>query len=196
MGNWVSITDFAEARGLDRNTINTWIRRHPEVENECEIQGRDRCIHTNSPAYKILEEQYPLPKPVQVLRKEDMPDYYRAIDEAKEAYKVISLLQEQLKEQAVQIAEQKSVQLLLEDRTAQLNEQKELFKATQQAHEQSMLQADERTKEAREKADQERIRAEEAERKLAEMEQKAAEAEEKAARMENAGFWARLRKKW
>ena len=188
--NAISIRDFAKSRQQDNDTVTTWIRRHPEVDACCQVQGKDKYVDMDSEGFNLLEKQYPLPSPVHVLRKEDMPDYYRAIDEAKEAYKVISLLQEQLKEQAVQIAEQKSVQLLLEDRTAQLNEQKELFKATQQAHEQSMLQADERTKEAREKADQERIRAEEAEKKLAEMEQRAAEAEE------NVGFWARLRKKW
>lgn len=55
----VTITDFAKMRKLDRNTINTWIRRHPEIEAVCEIEGRDRVIDTESEEYRILEAQYP-----------------------------------------------------------------------------------------------------------------------------------------
>ena len=187
--NALSIRDFAASRQQDNDTVTTWIRRHPEVDACCKVQGKDKYINVDSEGFKLLEKQYPLPRPIEVI--EDKESRAALI----KAQHVIIQLQEQIKQQAVEIAEQKSVQLLLEDRTAQLNEQKALYQEEREAHQQALSQADQREKEARERAEQERIRAEEAEKKLAEAEQKAAEAEAQVASMKQAGFFARLFKK-
>jgi len=193
----VSISDFASARQQDRGTVNAWIRCHEDVNACCQIIGKDKYIDTSSEGYRLLEKQYPLPRPIEVI--EDKESRAALI----QAQQLIIRLQEQLKEQAIQIAEQKSVQLLLEDREKQLaeqkeqaKEQKELFQTMQEKSEKDLVAAENREKEAREQADQERIRAEEAEKKLAELEAEKAAAEEQVEKMKNAGFWARLRKKW
>ena len=188
--NALSIREFAASRQQDNDTVTTWIRRHPEVDACCKVQGKDKYVDMDSDGFKLLEKQYPLPRPIEVI--EDKESRAALI----KAQQVIIQLQEQIKQQAVEIAEQKSVQLLLEDRTAQLQAEQEGRKQDQERADQREKEAKEREKEARERMKQERIRAEEAEKKLAEAEQKVAEAEEKATRMENAGFWARLRKKW
>lgn len=60
----IKIADFARERGIERDTISKWIRRHPEVACQIIKFGRDNAIDTESSGYQILLEQYPLPAPV------------------------------------------------------------------------------------------------------------------------------------
>ena len=189
-----SISDFSSIRQQDRGTVNAWIRCHDEVNSACQMIGKEKYIDTSSEAYKLLEKQYPLPKPIEIIVDNE------SRNKLLQAQELIIRLQEQLREKDLEIAQKGAVQLLLEDKEKQLAAEQEARRLDQERSDRREREvkewADQREREAKEQADRERLRAEEAERKLAEAETKAKEAEDKAARMENAGFWARLRKKW
>jgi len=180
--NAISIRDFAKTRNQDADTVLTWIRRHPEVSAHCFVEGKDKYIELDTEGYTLLDIQYPLPKPIEVVTD------YESRNKLLEAQNIIIQLQEQIREQAVQIAEQKATQLLLEDRTAQL-------KAEQEAHNKDKEQAIVREQEAKEQTERERQRADEAERKLEEAEKRAKASEEQVNKMKNSGFFARIFKK-
>ncbi len=209
--NHVSISDFAMSRNQDRGTVAAWIRKHPEVDEGCTMVGKDKCIDMSSEAYRILDKQYPLPLPVEVVVDHESRDkLLEAQDQLLQAQKLITELYKQIGEKDKLIAQSESAQLLLEDRTKQLEEERE-------AHKLEIEKAEERVQENKDLYTHEWLRASDAEKKLKETEAKLAELEQKSAetekkleeekntnnwlrsrtdRMEHAGFFKRIFKKW
>ncbi len=111
-----TITDFARERNVEPDTVTTYIRRHPEIQKFIITKGKKSAIDTLSDGYQMLEEQYPYPKPIQVV--EDTESQKKLI----KAQELIIQLQERLQEATTQIADAKAMQLLLEDREKQLAE--------------------------------------------------------------------------
>lgn len=131
----VTITQFAEERHEDRDTINAFIRKHPEIKCHVSRQGKNTVIDTESDGYKALEKQYPLPQLVQVI--EDTESRQKLI----KAQEVIIQLQGQLTEASKQIAQAEAMKLLLEDSKNQLEDSKnQLEKA-----ENRLIKAEERS---------------------------------------------------
>jgi hypothetical protein len=58
----VSIIDFAASRNIDKDTVNTYIRRHPEIKAAVRKDGKNVVIDTETAAYALLDKQYPLPQ--------------------------------------------------------------------------------------------------------------------------------------
>ncbi len=110
----VTITEFAEERNEDRDTVNAYIRKHPEIKKFVHRQGKNAVIDTDSEGFKKLEKQYPLPQLVQVI--EDTESRQKLI----KAQEVIIQLQGQLREASQQIAQAEAMKLLLEDKESQL----------------------------------------------------------------------------
>lgn len=114
----ISLSSFAKSREVSADTVATYIRRHKKMfEGMTERQGNKMFLDDR--ALELLEEVYPLPKPIQVI--EDTESRQRLI----EAQAYIIKLQEKMTEQAQLIAKAEGVQLLLEDKTAELAELKE-----------------------------------------------------------------------
>lgn len=86
----ISIANFAQSRGQEKNTVNMYIRRHPEILKETVKRGKSRYLDTESAAFKELELIYPLPKPVEII--EDTEARRQLID----AQQLIIKLQQQL----------------------------------------------------------------------------------------------------
>ena len=86
----VSITDFATERGVDRDTVNAYLRKHPEIKEETRREGKNVVIDTDSKAYEALNKQYPLPAPVEVI--EDTESRQQLI----QAQQLIIQLQQQI----------------------------------------------------------------------------------------------------
>jgi len=209
--NLVSISDFASSRQQDRGTVAAWIRKHPEVDEGCTMVGKDKCIDINSAAYRMLDKQYPLPLPVEVVVDHESRDkLLEAQDKLLQAQELITELYKQIGEKDKLIAQNESAQLLLEDKTKQLEEEKE-------AHRKDVEKADEKAEENKALYTHEWLRANEAEKKIKDLEQKMADMElraqekdkeleekvtierslrEEKLRMEQAGFFKRLFKKW
>ncbi len=176
--NLVSISDFASSRQQDRGTVAAWIRKHPEVDEGCTMVGKDKCIDINSAAYRMLDKQYPLPLPVEVVVDHESRDkLLEAQDKLLQAQELITELYKQIGEKDKLIAQNESAQLLLEDRTKQLETE-------QEAHKKDLERAEAQAKEDKYRYDEQWLRANEAEEKLKEMEDKAAENEKRLAQLE------------
>ena len=101
----VSVADFAEERNQDKDTVNAYIRNHPEIQRETIKKGRTRYLDTDT---KL--------KPVEVI--EDTEARRQLI----EAQQFIIKLQQQLAEAAPKIAMAERNQHLLDMVSAE-NEQ-------------------------------------------------------------------------
>lgn len=110
----VTITDFASARNEDRDTVNAYIRKHPEIQKDVSRQGKNTVIDTLSEGYALLEKQYPLPQMVQII--EDTESREKLI----KAQELIIQLQNKIAEQSLSIAKAEATQMLLEDKTKEL----------------------------------------------------------------------------
>lgn len=58
----VSIKDFSEERNVDNDTVNAYLRNHPEIKQHTKRVRKNIVIDTESEAYALLERQYPLPQ--------------------------------------------------------------------------------------------------------------------------------------
>ncbi|MEY8367049.1 hypothetical protein AALA22_15565 [Anaerovoracaceae bacterium 41-7] len=112
----VSVADFAEERNQDKDTVNAYIRNHPEIQRETIKKGRTRYLDTDTKAFEALEQKYPRLKPVEVI--EDTEARRQLI----EAQQFIIKLQQQLAEAAPKIAMAERNQHLLDMVSAE-NEQ-------------------------------------------------------------------------
>lgn len=68
--NWkmeVKIKDFAATRNVDRDTVNAFIRKHPEIRKDVKRVGKNTIIDDNTEGYELLNEKYPLPQLIQVI---------------------------------------------------------------------------------------------------------------------------------
>lgn len=122
----VSVADFAEERKQDRDTVNAYIRNHPEIHKETVKRGRYRYLDTDTAAFRTLERKYPLEKPVEVI--EDTEARRQLID----AQQMIIKLQQQLVDAAPKIALAEQNQRLLDDMQLQNQELHEQLEAARQ----------------------------------------------------------------
>lgn len=111
----ISIAKFAEERGLDKDTVNAYIRNHEEIACELKKDGKNNAIETDSPAYKMLEEKYPLKAQVVI-------DDYDTRIELEAAKKVIEQLQGSIKDYIEVSSKYGAAVLALEDRKSLLDQ--------------------------------------------------------------------------
>lgn len=111
----LTIVEFAKERNVNRDTVNAYIRQHPEIQKETRMVGKNMVIDTDSEAYRLLDKKYPLPQLIQVI--EDTESQKKLI----KAQEVIIQLQSRINEQAAKIAHAEAIQMLLDDKEMQLN---------------------------------------------------------------------------
>ena len=63
----ISISKFAEGRGLKRDTVNAYIRRNPNLFSG-HTEQTSEGIFLDEAALDILDQKYPLPSPVEVIK--------------------------------------------------------------------------------------------------------------------------------
>lgn len=131
----ITIAEFAKSRNVDRDTVNAFIRNHSEIKKQTQKQGKNIVIDTECEAFALLDKQYPLPTPVQII--EDTESRQKLI----KAQELIIQLQSKLLEQAEQIAKAGAS---LEDKQKQVAlieaENAELKKALEQEKSKTWLQ--------------------------------------------------------
>lgn len=132
---FITISEFADSRKVDRDTINAWIRKHPEVGDSCKMQGKDKVIDITSDAYKILEKKYPLPQLVQIVEDtESRKKLIKAQELIIQMQGKMAELQEKVSEQSMIIATAEATKVLLEDKEKQLKDKEEaLFREIERA---------------------------------------------------------------
>lgn len=119
----MTITEFARSRNVQAQTISIYIKRHEKLFKG-HTSKAGKTIELDEVALEILDEKYPLPKPVEII--EDTESREKLI----KAQELIIQLQDKLNQAQSKIAQAEATQLLLEDRTIQLekaeSENKEL----------------------------------------------------------------------
>lgn len=128
----VTITDFAESRGTDRDTVNAFIRKHPEIKEHTQREGKNVVIDTETEAFSLLDKQYPLPKMVQVI--EDTESRKKLIEAQETIIKLQAVISEYKGIEARLEASQSVLevrQALLDDKEKQLESLKEQNHALQ-----------------------------------------------------------------
>lgn len=114
----MKIKEFAESRGVEKDTVLRYIKRHPEAfDGHTRLSGNR--LEVDAAALEILEKQYPLPRPVEII--EDVA----TIRELAETRKQLIELQGKYNEACCRLAQAEATQILLDDRTAQLQREQE-----------------------------------------------------------------------
>ena len=123
----VSISDFARSRGVERTAVNAWIRNHDEVNSECEMVGKEKYIDDQSDAFQLLEKQYPFPAPVQIINHdpEDEEEIRRLRAQVDLLHARLDQVNEENREQLLRLTKLENTQLLLEQKSVDLEKREE-----------------------------------------------------------------------
>ena len=182
-------SDFAESRGIKRDTLTTYIRRKTDLFDGHTQQKTDG-LYFDEAAMDILDKVYPLPQPVEVVKDTRSLELLVA-EQAKTAklQEELMALQKQMSEAQLKLTKVESEKMLLEDKTQRYEAESKNLQQKLESQSQELKEKSEDLIETRTKLDyveQEKER----ERERAEA------AEEELERARNASFWQRLRGKW
>lgn len=115
----MNITEFAGARNEQAQTISIYIKRHPELF-EGHTRKVGKTVELDEVALEILEKQYPLPRPVQLMNGVDPEEHKAVQDKLTAAQEFIIKLQDKMMEDQKLLAQAEAQKILLEDRESQL----------------------------------------------------------------------------
>lgn len=199
----MKIVDFAKQRGADPDTITRYIKRHPELfEGHLSFDGNKMVV--DDIAVKILEEKYPLPAPVEIIK--DTRSQELLIQEQQKVAALqeqLMALREQLHVQQLQIAKQEGELLRLEDGSKRTQEENDGLKrqmgSVQEENDGLKKKVDDQVGTLQQQAADlatAKTSLEYTEKALEEEKGRVAAVEEELARMKAAGWWKRLRRKW
>lgn len=114
----MTISEFAESRGLKVQTVSVYIRRHFEsFKGHIKNEGKSKIL--DEAALELLEAQYPLPNPIQIVQDEET---LRQLNAAKD--KIIEL-QGQLLDARALLADAQQKAVLLEATERELDSKTE-----------------------------------------------------------------------
>ena len=128
----ILLTKFAEQRNEKPDTIRKYINRHKEeFEGHFEVDGHKMTLDVI--AVKMLDEKYPLPKPVEIINGVDPDEHIQILNDLNNAKSKIEELYDQLnryKEYNMQLVLEKgeleTEKFLLEEKKNLEIQQKEL----------------------------------------------------------------------
>lgn len=123
----MTITAFAESRNVQAQAVNRYILRH-EDKFAGHTKKVGKSIELDEVALSILDEKYPLPRPVQLLNGVDPVEYQAilkekadAVSDLAEARNIIIMMKDKMMEDQKLIAQAEAQKMLLEDKEAQLS---------------------------------------------------------------------------
>lgn len=162
----MNISDFARSRSVDPQAVSRYISRHPELQKLTTRVGK--TVELTPEAERLLDEVYPLPRPVQVIQGIPAEEYEALQKKYAAALEKLSQVQEIRLEEQKLVAAGEAAQLLLSDREDQLRE-------------------------VRQRLEEEKSRADAAEEAAKTSAAAATEAEREINRLRTRGLWARIR---
>jgi len=143
----LKITEFLQGRGVERQAVTRYINRHEDVfKGHTERSGKE--IELDEFAVAELDRKYPLLKPVTVIDGVPQAEFIAIQKELIESHRQLEALQSRMLEMSNRVAIAEAQELLLEDRTRQL----EALQAKEEAKEQEI-------RELREALEQERSKS-------------------------------------
>ena len=111
----ILLSKFAESRGVKQGTVSKYINRHSEMfEGHTEIKGNAMLL--DDTAIDILDEVYPLPKPIEVIQD------IETIKELSQARKELNDLKDEMVKNAKVVAQAEATIKLLETAEIELDE--------------------------------------------------------------------------
>lgn len=116
----MKLVEFAKQRGIPRDTITQYIRRHPDLfEGHTEVNGKS--LFLDKEAERLLNEKYPLYSPVELIEDVELiKELSETRKELAQAERHIAELYKKLADQTAVIAQVETTKILLEDREEQL----------------------------------------------------------------------------
>lgn len=127
----LKLSSFAEERNIDKDTISQYIRRHPEMfDGHTKIEGK--IMYLDDAAVGLLEEKYPLPKPIQIIEDvETIKELAETSKQLAKAREMIIVLQNELMSKQEEISDLRGTvakieakEVLLTDKQNQIEELK------------------------------------------------------------------------
>lgn len=97
----MKISEFINGRSIKYQTVRKYIKSHPELFKG--HIGRPNNIILDKTAVKILEEKYPLPKPIVIEDQKAKEEIAKLQEELLHAQRMIINLQQQVVENAPKI---------------------------------------------------------------------------------------------
>lgn len=118
------VVDFAKERNLKSDTIRKHIRKNYDKYKD-HIISNNHSMEIDDTMVEMLNEVYPLPKPVQVIKGVPEEEHNALRTKYESVLEELKRVQEMRIEETKQLAESKGALLLLEEKTQQLTEYKE-----------------------------------------------------------------------
>lgn len=116
----MTITEFADSRGVDRQTVRVYIKRHPEIRKNTHTEGRQIVLEED--AIALLDRAYPPPKPVTILQGVSHEEHEKLLMRCADLQQQLFRIQTERLEEQKSIAEMSGRMMLLEDKTRRLDE--------------------------------------------------------------------------
>ena len=116
----MNLTEFAESRNVKINAISNYMSRHAE-KFAGHTKKVGKSIELDEVALSILDEKYPLPRPVQIMNGVDPEEHKVVQDKLAAAQDFIIKLQNKMMEDQKLLAQAEAQKQLLEDKEEQLN---------------------------------------------------------------------------
>lgn len=128
----MNITDFAQSRGEQPQTIRMYMSRHQELF-EGHTTRNGKSVELDEEAIKILEEQYPLPEMVQIIRD---PELEKELEWTRQQLNHTMTENSDLKSRIIEMtgiaARAEANQMMLEDKENQLAQTRERLDKTEE----------------------------------------------------------------
>lgn len=175
----MTVKQFAEQRGIESGTVYVYISRHPEIKSHTFKQGK--AMELDDEALRILSEQYPLPKPVQVVNGIPKEEHDALLKENEELLKKYNAVLEQVARIQTERLEERKKLVEAENRLQILEDRSQKAKNNEQQLLEDKAQAESELKVWRKQAEDEKAAREAAEAELH--------------RIRSRGLWARIRNK-
>ena len=119
----MTITEFAESRNVEAQAVSRYLVRHPEEKASCRKVGK--TVELSEKALALLSEQYPLPKPVQIIQgvpheeyeavQKSLSDTQEQLSKSKD---ILLAMKEAISEKEKLLIQQEANVKMLEDKSA------------------------------------------------------------------------------
>lgn len=137
----VTLKDFAKERTVERETINIFLKRHPDLDKQTWIENRNKVFDSDSEVYQVLDKQYPVKQLVLVQDNiETIKELAAARQELADERKKINELQDQITKMSVLVAQANSIKLIAEMKEKELEDLKLLKERSDQQYEEEKSQ--------------------------------------------------------
>ena len=128
----VSISDFAKEHNVETQAVYKFIVRHEEYKKYLHEDGKKKTFDRDGELYRILEEQYPIPKPTIVVNGVPEEEHRQALERLADcqenlvnAQKMMLQMQKELADQKLLLSEKEQTMKFLEVTENQLKETNE-----------------------------------------------------------------------